>query len=116
MFSTSCFIRLLYFEAFFDDRLLQCFYISGTGDGNQLFLQICFCSGNTGNSNGNSSNSNGSSSNGNHSGATGDANGNGSLLDDAGNAVEDGLNGVENAIDDMTGDMARHRAGGTMSR
>ena len=63
---------------------------------------------NTGNGNG--------SSNSDHSGATGDANGNGSLLDDAGNAVEDGLNGMENAMDDMTGDTARHRAGGTMSR
>lgn len=65
-------------------------------------------SSNTGNGNG--------SSNGDHSGATGDANGNGSLLDDAGNAVEDDLNGMENAMDDMTGDTARHRAGGTMSR
>lgn len=58
----------------------------------------------------------GSNSSHNNSGATGDANGNGSLLDDAGNAVEDGLNGLENAVDDMTGNSARHRTGGTMSR
>ena len=63
------------------------------------------------------SDSAGSSNTGNGNGSSnGDANGNGSLLDDAGNAVEDGLNGMENAMDDMTGDTARHRAGGTMSR
>ena len=51
-----------------------------------------------------------------HNGAAGDANGNGSLLDDAGNAVEDGLNGLENAVDDLTGNKAETRTGGTMSR
>lgn len=74
----------------------------------------------SGSTNGNSTNSgnNGGSggNNGGNSGATGDANGNGSLLDDAGNAVEDGLGGMENAVDDMTGDTARNRTGGIMSR
>ena len=60
--------------------------------------------------------SGGSGSHSGSSGAAGDANGNGSLLDDAGNAVEYGLNGLENAVDDMTGDAARNRTGGNMSR
>ena len=69
-------------------------------------------SGSNGSANHNSGNNDGPGSNG----ATGDANGNGSLLDDMGNAVEDGLNGMENAVDDMTGDTAGNRTGGTASR
>ena len=86
-----------------------------TNDRNDPQSESAVTGGNPAN-NGTNAGTNTGTNAGTHNGTAGDANGNGSLLDDAGNAVEDGLNGLENAVDDLTGNKAETRTGGTMSR